>query len=164
MRHIATTLIALAVVLTGCATTSAPSVPPYSGTDQITEASSDAFLGEWDLTILNPRKGQETNPTTVTYNANGLFTGLISPTGQSASILGNDKLGMTGSWSVAGGLLRHESVEVSSSGDNAVASFMASLMNNVSQDIGGTANIYELSNSHIVLVGEDGVATRYDRR
>jgi len=36
------------------------------------------------------------------------------------------------------------------------------MMNGLSRDVGGTANVYELSAQHMVLVGEDGVATRYD--
>jgi len=159
-----TTLIAITFALTACASSSGPAVPRYTGTDQINDVSADAFIGEWDLTILNPRDGQETNPTTVTYSADGAFTGTIFPTGQSASVLGDDSLNMTGTWSTTNGLLRHENVEMSSSGDNELASFMASMMNGLSRDVGGTANIYELSANYMVLVGEDGVATRYDRR
>ena len=158
------TFIAITFVLTACATSSGPSVPPYTGTDQVSDVSADAFIGNWYLTIINPRDGQETNPTTVTYSADGAFTGTISPTGQSASVLGDDTLNMTGTWSTANGLLRHENVEMSSSGNNELASFMASMMNGLSRDVGGTANVYELSAQHMVLVGEDGVATRYDRR
>jgi len=63
------TFIAITFVLTACATSSGPSVPPYTGTDQVSDVSADAFIGNWYLTIINPRDGQEINPTTVTYSA-----------------------------------------------------------------------------------------------
>lgn len=157
-------IVLLVTSLGGCATTTGPSVPPYTGADSVTEATPNAFIGSWDLTILNPRDGQETHPTVVNYNGNGDFSGTITPTGQSVAILGDADLIMTGTWSTDNGFLTHHDVQMSSSGDNPLASFMTSLMNGMASNLGGTADIYELSDSHVILVAEDGVATRYDRQ
>lgn len=151
------------VMLAGCATTR-DRISVYTGADSVADIEASAFVGTWDMTILNPREGQEVNPTIVTYSDDGSFNSVITPEEVSSSALGNAPLNLSGNWSTADGVVSHHNVELSAGGDDPAASFITQLLNSISRDFGGSANVYEVSATHVILVGEDGVATRYDRR
>lgn len=160
--------LALALVmssLVGCATTRPPVRSPWTGVDTVDAVDSDAFVGDWRLTVLNPYEGQELAPTTIRYDADGTFHSEIMPNGEGAEAIGSDRLVMSGRWSVGHGLLRHADLEMSSPGGSVIAQIIADMINENRKDIAGTADVYELSAERIVTVGtEDGVANALERQ
>ena len=78
--------------------------------------------------------------------------------------LGGDiRFEMTGNWAVADGSVTHSDIKMEALSDNALAKFMSGLINSAQRDLGGTADIRELGDDRIVMLGDDGAAMRYDR-
>ena len=152
------------IALSACAAPRDAPVPTFTGQDSVTTVNNSAFIGSWDMTILNPRATQEISMNTVTYSEDGQFTSILIPPEDSASPFGSTPLNLSGDWSIAEGVLVHSNVQASSDTEDAYALELVELLNNSPRELGGSANVYEVSASHFVLVGDDGIATRYDRR
>lgn len=162
-RTVYLSLFLLSTWMLGCASGRPAAPPPYTGQDQVDVVAPNAVLGTWITQVINPLKGTEANTTEVTYRDDGTFTALITPNADTTSPLGTTPLALAGRWSVDGGSLAHRDVEVAVSDEDPLAAVLASLLNTTRSDLGGTANFYEQSADHLVLVDAQGIATRYTR-
>ena len=150
--------LALAASLgAGCASFAAPKPPPYTGADTVDEVSGDVFVGDWRLVALNPIEGEEVPGRTIAYADDGTFEARIEPTAEMAEAMGPEPIVSSGTWSVAGGRLLHETTDVRMPGDDLV-SRLASRMMRTGPSMASEAEIYEAGPGRIVIVTEEGYA------
>lgn len=157
-------IVLLAVSVSACAFGKPDKPTPYTGPDTVSTAEPGDFIGTWQTEVINPLPGSETNATLVTYREDGSFSATITPEAESASPLNDTPFVIRGRWSTESGRITHDDVEIKSLGDDPLATVLATLLNDTRDDLGGTANLYERSSTHLILVSPDGVATRYLRQ
>ncbi len=140
--------------------------PPYTGADTVSEASLDQLVGGWAPTMLNPRadiKDWDLD-SHVQIEADG---SVVSEThyDNTDSPMDGATLTTRGTWSVEGDTVTMTITDVTSDNDNPFMNFVTGLGSSVARNRVGTstANIYELSSNHFILVQDSGEATRYDR-
>ena len=157
-------LLAL-LVSGGCATFApAPERPPYGGTDQVGEVSPGSLVGTWRVTPLNPFPEQRAQETVIEYRADGSVTGRVDPDERSLALMGEDaRFEITGRWSVEGGLVTHDGMEVDVVSGNALANVVGGIVGGAMSDVASRADVYELGTDRVVMVGDDGAAMRYER-
>lgn len=159
-----TTLVICSVIASGCASLTPPERPAYTGSDLITSADAEQFIGTWVVNDLNPYPNAEPQSTIIEYLADGTVTALVEPMGESADALGNMKFNMSGNWQLNGDQMSHSNIEISTSADNQMGALISKLVNNSTKGIAGEANVYELTANRIVMVGSDGAAMEYLRQ
>ena len=162
---IRTALAASALIaLGGCASMTPPERPLWDGPDLVDAVDPARLVGVWKVTPLNPYPEQGPQETVIEYRADGTVTGELDPGDDEAmAALGDVRFEMNGRWSVADGSVTHEDVTMESLSDNAFAKMMSGMINGAKRDLGGTADIRELEADHMVMLGTDGAAMRYDR-
>lgn len=158
------TLIVTAIVVSGCSSLKPPVRPDYTGTDQVTMAKPAQLLGTWTVIDLNPYPESDPQSVTIEYKQDGSVHGLIIPQGESAAALGYMKFNLTGFWQLDGDTINHTKLEMESAGDNNQLGSFISKMVSKHQSVSGQANIFEISESRIVMVGRDGNAMEYTRQ
>jgi len=124
------------------------------------------LIGLWRVTPLNPYPDQGEQETVIEYRADGTVLGQVEPRdAEATAVFGDTRFEMSGRWSVVDGRVVHEGIEVEarSESGNPVARMMSEMMNGVTRDIDGAADIRELDDDRIVMLGTDGAAVRYDR-
>ncbi len=157
-------LVVALLMLSSCATTPASSVPVYEGVDRVTVVKPEHIVGDWNLMVLNPREGQHNGHTRVSYTAEGRFTATLPGDADTSSPLSDITLYLQGDWIAADGQLITRNVQVSSDSQEEIAMMLTTLMNEKSEELASVANVYEQSANHLVLVSDDGIATRYERQ
>ena len=160
---IKTSLVAASLALSACVSLTPPSRPDYTGADSVNSAEASQLLGSWRVSELNPYPDVEPQNTVIEYRADGTVRGEVTPTGESAAVLGDTRFEFLGTWTLDGDTVVHKDVKMNTIGDNRMASMMANMINR-QQNISGSANIYELSANRIVMVGDDGNAMEYVRQ
>ena len=157
-------LIATASMLvSGCVSLATPERPAYTGVDQIDSVDSQQLVGIWRVTELNPIPDGVSSVTLIEYKPDGTVSGQIKPNGDdAASSLG--ALSMNGQWSVDNGMISHSEITMTSESNSQFGGLIADMINRSTHDMGGEANIFEVSSNRIVMVGPDGTAMQYDRR
>lgn len=154
---------AACVVLAGCVSFATPERPAYTGVDQVEAVDSKQLVGIWRVTELNPMPEGGSQITVIEYKSDGTVTGQIEPSKETAS-LGIGQLSMNGQWSVSNGLVSHTEITAQSDSESQFGGLVASMINRSARNMGGEANIFEISPNRIVMVGTDGAAMQYDRR
>ncbi len=148
-----------AVVLAGCSTTPPPR-PDYSGADSVAGVSEQMLVGQWQGRVLNPIKGESTEPFQVAYNEDG---SVVLNSKDTQSGLGLEFEGI-GTWSIDGEtvIVNLESItETTGSQIGALITRFASVMKDKAT---GTMNIYEASADRLVIVADDGQAQELVRK
>lgn len=164
MKHGLTAVIILsATILSACASLTPLERPGYTGADTIDTAQATQLIGSWVVTDLNPLPNSEPQSTTIEYRDDGTVLGTLTPQGESADALGNIQFELTGEWVLNGDTVVHQNITMSSTSDSAMGDLLSRMVNN-QKGIAGQANIYELSNDRIVMVGTDGAAMEYIRQ
>ena len=159
-----TTLLATVLALVGCASLAPPERPPWEGPDLVDRFEPDRLVGVWRVTPLNPYPEQPAQDTVMEYRPDGTVTADIdTASDEEMAALGDIRFRMNAHWSVADGRVLHEDVTMESIGDNQFARLMTSMINGMKRDLGGEADLRELEADHMVMLGSDGSATRYDR-
>ena len=151
--------ITLLFAITGCAS-KAPVRSAYSGADSVGAVSSDMFVGNWSVRVLNPIDGEQPGVSNVSYSADGTIVMNTNSSNQGFDMA----LRMTGSWQVEGDLVVQtlESIEETSGSNLGV--LIKPLLAGMKDRATGSANVYEASANRIVLVSvEDGQAVEYTR-
>jgi len=157
-------LLTATLTLSACASLAPPSRPAYSGTDSVTSAEPSQLVGSWQVTELNPYPDAEPQNTIIEYAADGTVRGEVIPSGKSAAVLGEDtRFEFLGTWSLTADRVVHQDIQMSTTGSNAMAGLMAKMVNR-RQNVAGSANIYELTDNRIVMVGDEGNAMEYVRQ
>lgn len=156
-------LLAASLTISSCASLTPPVRPDYTGADSVSSAQPSQLVGSWRVTELNPYPDAEPQDTVIEYRADGTVRGEVTPSGETAALMGDIRFEFLGQWSLDGDTVVHEDVTMNTIGGNGMAAMMAKMINS-SENISGSANIYELSGSRIVMVGEDGNATQYVRQ
>lgn len=163
MRH-RLSILAFSLLLGACASMAPPERPPYTGADTVSTASSSQLLGTWQVRELNPIADAPEQRTEITYQAGGKVIGTVIPAKQDGlDAFGDMQFEVTADWTLTGDILTHANVNMRETTGNKLAAMMTALVNQNSQAIAGSANIYELSADRMVLVGEDGAAMEYLR-
>ena len=162
-RTRAAALTATLLLASGCAAFAPPERPRWEGVDQVGEVAAERLVGRWRVTPLNPYPDQEPQDTVIEYRADGRVLGEIEPGGESAAMLGDTRFLMSGRWALESGVVRHSEIEMQAESDNPLARLMSDMINGMQRDLGGEADIQEISDRRIVMLGSDGAAMRYDR-
>ena len=156
--------IALALALSGaagCASSIPPPPVPYAGADAVGAVDGAAFVGDWRLVALNPARGRAVPERTLSYAADGTFTGEIVPTDEMAGLTGDEPIRVRGTWRVDAGRLVHPTQEVEAPGGGFVPQVAAGTADG---DGDVAAEIYEVGADRIVVVGPNGGANALERR
>ncbi len=156
-------LLAVTFALSSCATTSQPERPDYTGPDNVQTATGDQLVGKWAVTDLNPYPGSPAQTTLIEYRPDGTVTGAVSPEGEGLEALGNLEFELEGNWVLQADTVTHQNITMNSTREDALGSLVSKLVNS-QQGISGQANIFELSDNRIVMVGNDGTAMEYIRQ
>lgn len=154
-------LLVATLLLAGCSSL-IPKPPEYTGSDSVDAVDGSAFLGSWRMVALNPANDDEVPERDIEYTDDGRFTARIYPTLDMAATMGNDPIEVSGDWRVEGGMLVHDSTELSVAGDDLVSRMMESMMRS-RPPIVARADVYEVSGQRIVVVSEDGYANALER-
>ena len=155
----------LAALFLGACAGSVPERPAYDAPDRVGDVDPARLVGVWNVTPLNPYPEQPEQSTVIEYRSDGTVVGEIDPgdVDPTAALGGDLRFEMTGNWAVADGSVAHSDVKMEALSDNALARFVSGLINNARRDLGGSADIRELDDDRIVMLGDDGAAMRYDR-
>lgn len=156
-------LIAATIVVSGCASLKPPERPSYTGTDNIQTAKNDQLVGKWTVSELNPLPGTPAQTTVIEYRPDGTVTGLVSSSSEETAALGSLEFQLEGSWVLEADTVSHQNITMNSTRDDALGSMVSKLINR-QKGISGQANIFELSDNRIVMVGSDGAAMEYIRQ
>jgi len=155
--------IAFSLQFSACVSTHTPRQTAYEGVDQISDFNGEQIVGLWRVTALNPLANSGSRITLIEYKPDGTVVGNIEPSGESAK-LGFGKLRLNGEWSVGNGVVVHREVKMTSESDSELGELIANIVNSSSRNLGGKADVFELSANRIVMVGSDGAAMQYDRQ
>ncbi|MEE9320767.1 MAG: hypothetical protein V3U76_10010 [Granulosicoccus sp.] len=152
------------ILASSCASTKPPVRPDYTGNDQVSAVSAGQLFGKWLVTSLNPYPGEGDQQTVIEYHSNGTVSGQITLQSEAAAALGSTSLTMSGDWSVDGDIVSHANISMEESSGSAMGALLSKMINSSSRNVAGSANIYELSDNRIVMVGSDGAAMQYIRQ
>lgn len=152
-----------AMSLAGCASFSTPERPAYSGTDNVNSAQANQLIGTWRVVELNPIANSKQQPTVIEYRADGSVIGTIKLEGEEFAAVGPLEFELTGQWMLDADTVTHADITMKSKSDSEIGSLLSSVIND-QKGISGQANIYELSNDRIVMLGSDGAAMEYIRQ
>lgn len=139
-----------------------PGPPAYTGADTVDAVPAQAFVGTWRLVALNPVDDEEIPERTLTYEADGTFSGMIMPTDDMKSMTGEEPIRMSGTWRVEAGELVHDTSELDIPGDDLISRMSAKVMRS-RPPVVSRGNVYERSADRIVIVTEDGYANAFER-
>lgn len=156
-------LLICSLLVTGCSSLKAPVRPDYTGANNVITAEASQLIGTWVVTDLNPYPGSETQTTTIEYRDDGTVIGTMNPRGEGMEALGEMEFKLFGNWVLDGDIVTHQNVTINVNSDNAMAGIISQVMNS-RPAVANTANIYELSDSRMVMVGSDGNAMEYLRK
>jgi len=156
-------LLLTTILVTACSSLKAPERPVYTGLDNVDNANPSDLVGTWTVRELNPYSGSEPSTTTIEYREDGTVIGIITPEGEGIEALGKMEFELTGNWTLTDDILSHQDMVMNSTNDNAMGSILSNIVNS-RPAISGEANIYELSEDRIVMVGNDGAAMEYLRQ
>lgn len=164
-----TTILAISLTLSSilassCASTKPPPRPDYTGNDQVSAISADQLVGTWLVTPLNPYPGEGDQETVIEYLGNGTVSGQITPQGEGAAALGSTSFTMSGDWSVNGDTVSHANISMEENSGSTMGALLSQIINSSTHNVAGSANVYELSDNRIVMVGSDGAAMQYVRQ
>lgn len=148
-----------AVVLAGCSTTPPPR-PDYNGADSVAGVSEQMLVGQWQGRVLNPIKGESTEPFQVAYNENGSVV-LNSKDNQSGLGL---EFEVIGTWSIDGETVSVNMESITETSGNQLGALITRFASAMKDNATGTMNIYEASADRLVIVSNDGQAQELVRR
>jgi hypothetical protein len=148
-----------AVVLAGCSTTPPPR-PDYNGADSVAGISEQMLVGQWQGRVLNPIKGESTEPFQVAYNENGSVV-LNSKDTQSGLGLEFEVLG---TWSIDGETVTVNMESITETSGNQLGALITRFGSAMKDKAPGTRNIYEASADRLVIVSDDGQAQELVRK
>jgi hypothetical protein len=149
------------LLLTACASVLTTSREPYHGVDKISSVEAASLVGRWKVNELNPRTDAPPQQTVIEYFADGTVQGLISLNG--ADLPGSNDFRLSGNWTLQGDTVSHTDITMKSLDDSAFGAMLSDMINNSEQDLGGVANIQELSETRMVFLGSDGATMEYIR-
>lgn len=153
-----------AIFLIGCATTPAKPRERYAGVDAIDTLPPQMVTGKWQVRILNQTEDereswQNTEMQSVTiFNEDGTMLNITKsgPMGL--------ELHTSGKWSLSESLLTSAATSTENKSTNPLGAIAAGFLNSFKDNMSGTANVYEASESRLLVVNEEqGVALEYLR-
>lgn len=162
LTPIALALITL-TILTGCVSATSPERPRYTGLDKINNAKRTQLIGEWSATELNPIANTESQTTFVEYRNDGTVSGTVPASKDSPSSLNELELSLSGNWTLEADVVIHRNMMVQSTDDSELGLLLNRAFENQA-GMSSRANIYEISDNRIVMVGDDGKAVEYTRQ
>jgi len=165
MRHqLASVALLLSVtMLASCTSFKAPVRPDYRGVDNVNTVDPTQLVGTWISTELNPYPGTKANSTPIEYRSDGTVKGTMTLEEEGMQALDDMKFELNGNWFLAMGVVYHQNITVKSLSDSALGTSISDLINR-RPAISGQANIYEISDSRMVMVSSDGTAMEYVRQ
>ncbi len=151
-------LLTVIYITTSCGTT--PKRPVYSGTDNVGALKSDAFVGNWRYTILNPSVEQEKNfNATYRFKPDGSFTANAEVSSDFPM-----KMESIGTWKIDGEMFVISVEDIKETSGNEIAALALNFTKGWMQKQAGTMNPYSISSNQIVMVSpEHGSALQLDR-
>jgi len=150
-------------LLGGCVSFSEEQRPDYRGADEVRSIQADQIVGAWSVTALNPFEVSGLKQSTVVdYKADGTVIAYTTIDDVERSSFGPIELELTGRWSLELDHVTHKDVVLKSRRDDEASALISALINN-QKGISGAANIYEISENRMVMVGDDGAAMEYKR-
>jgi len=159
-----TTLSALLVSIyltSACGTT--PKREPYSGPDQVGEVNSALLVGSWEINVLNPIGEENNNTITQSFHQDGTWESTVIPPAEQTDQFGDLLYKGQGQWQINGDLIVTELNNLEETTGNKFGGMMQSIVSALVPKT-STVNVYELSESRIVLVHEKtGQATVMER-
>lgn len=168
-RFVVLLSLLLAFISTGCTSLSTPTRPVYEGDDSVSRAVASQFVGIWRVTDLNPLPNAVPQETIIEYRVNGTVVGQVNThaANNAANNAANDAQNLTyrltGNWSLSGDTIVHSSIRMISDSNDKTSQLLSAIINSSSQQLGGQANVYELTENRLVMVGTDGAAMEYVR-
>jgi hypothetical protein len=162
-KHLAAFLCST-ILLSSCISFAEPQRPGYTGPDLVDHAREDQLIGSWIVLELNPLQNSGLQQSTeIEYKADGTVVGHTRINDPELASFGPIELELNGQWSLELDKVRHENIVLKSRNESGASSLISAMLNE-QKGISGAATIYEISDKHIVMVGDDGAAMRYDRK
>lgn len=150
-------VIALAVAIGGCGT--APKRPAFNGSDQVQQFDAQAIVGTWNVTVLNALEGEQVSSVVYTYKSDGSWQASVKQVASGMEILAEG----VGRWEVSGEQIIGTVDDVQVVSDNPLVKLMSGLMKTAVKKSSGSMNPYEISDSQMIWVTDDGQAMQLDR-
>ena len=158
-------LATLGLIVSSCATQHTPLRANYSGPDNISLANANCLVGTWRAKEINPIENRRPQGSIIKYHSDGTVTAIpgSAKIGQATQQPDDLKLLITGNWTLQNDLIIHSNISMQSLSNDEASLLLSELINHAGHELGGTANIYELSANRMVTVGSDGVAVEHIR-
>jgi len=163
MHKLSTSLFLLVSIclLSACGTT--PKRAPYSGADQIGEVDPTLLIGNWNISVLNPIGEENNNSITQSFNQDGTWESIVIPPAEQTEQLGPLQYKGHGGWQVNGESIVSNLDGLEETTGNKLGGVMQAIVAALIPK-SSSANVYEMSDSRIVLVHEKtGQATLLER-
>lgn len=148
----------------GCAAIEPLDRTPYKGADLISTARASQVVGIWQVKALNPTANAQPQQTTIEYRVDGTVSGTVLITNEAQNDPGIGSFRIEGNWSLQGDVLSHTNITMTSLESDALGALLSEMINSSTRDLGDQANIQELSDERMVLLGSDGAAMVYTRQ
>lgn len=160
--RIATLCIACLCLLSACASVNNKNHIRVS--DTVGQIDDRLLVGKWKVRELNPGSDAQAPETIIEYHDNGSLTGFITIS-DTSSASGNLSFDVQGNWYTEGELLKHADMHIQSTSQSQLGQLMSNLMNQSGNNLGGMANVYDISANRIIMVGtrDDDSAMVYTR-
>lgn len=170
-------LAMLGLIVSSCATQHTSVRASYLGPDNVDSANANCLVGTWRARQINPIENQTPQDSVMEYRSDGTVTATLggaqtsqatqhpvpNPKPKTNSNSNDSNLLITGNWTLQNDLITHSNIKMQSLGSDEISLLLSELINHAGHELGGTANIYELSANRMVTVGTDGVAIEYFR-
>lgn len=148
----------------GCASIEPLDRTPYQGADLISTARASQVVGIWQVKALNPAANAQAQQTTIEYRSDGTVAATVLMSNEEENDPGTGSFRIEGNWSLQGDILTHTNITMTSLESGTVGTLLSGMINSSTQNLGDQANIQELSDERMVLLGSDGAAMVYTRQ
>jgi len=163
MGKVITLLFMLVSIFLLSACTTAPKREPYAGPDQVGEVDSTLLVGHWKINVLNPIGEENKNIITQSYNQDGTWESTVIPPAEQTDQFGELQYKGEGQWQVNGDMIVSNLNSLEETTGNKLGGMMQAIVSALIPK-SSTVNVYEVSESRIVLVHEKtGQATALER-
>ncbi len=153
-------VLLIALALSACASSKPPKREVYTGKDQVGQINKDMIIGDWEVTILNPVKGenQEFKPI-AHYSADGALT----MDAKFDSGMGDVELEVIGTWLIEGDTIKQTAKDIREKTNSSIGVLVKLFKGMMLKNGNATINIYEASADRLLIVSSDGQAQELNR-
>lgn len=153
-------VLSATLALSACMSMGEPKREAYTGQDQVGTLSKEMFIGDWEVTILNPLDGEQQKVQPIVhYSADGSLT----MDAAFDSGMGNVELEVIGNWTIEGDTVKQVATDVREKTESSVGMMIKLFKGMMLKNSNAVLNVYEASANRLLVVSDEGQAQEFNR-